>query len=242
MPDSMKLRDADGVRLLTFNRPERLNSFTAVDYRDLHLALDECLDDDSIHAVVLTGAGHAYSAGADRSLLQPNADSSDLSDAGTEFTRLLEVFGDFDKPLIAAVNGVAVGFGATMLMCCDLVVVAETARLRLPFTALGIVPEAGSSALLPLRLRWPDLTWALMSSDWIDATAAVDMGFAWRCVPDHLLLEETLNAAAIISKLDNAAVRATKRLMTAGRAELATAAIQRELAELRQLLRHRDET
>jgi enoyl-CoA hydratase/carnithine racemase len=237
MPDSMKLRDLDGVRLLTFDRPERLNSFTVANYRDFHLALDECLADDSIHAVVLTGAGRAYSAGADRSLLQLNVESSDHRDAGAEFARLLEVLGDFDKPLLAAVNGVAVGFGATMLMYCDLVVVAETARLRLPFTALGIVPEAGSSALLPLRLRWPDLTWAVLSSEWIDAAAAVDMGLAWRSVPDNLLLEETLNAAVTISNLNNAAVRATKRLMTAGRAELARAAAQRELAELNKLLR-----
>jgi enoyl-CoA hydratase/carnithine racemase len=242
MPDSTKLRDVDGVRLLTFDRPERLNSFTAADYRDLHQALDDCLADDSIHAVVLTGAGRAYSAGADRSLLQLDAESSDQNDAGAEFTRLLEVLGDFDKPLLAAVNGVAVGFGATMLMYCDLVIVAETARLRLPFTALGIVPEAGSSALLPLRLRWPDLTWALMSSEWIDAAAAVDMGLAWRCVADNLLLEKALNAAVTISKLDNAAVRATKRLMTAGRAELAKAAAQRELAALREILQRQDET
>jgi enoyl-CoA hydratase/carnithine racemase len=240
-PDPTQRRDVDGVRVLTFNRPERLNSFTAADYRDLHLALDECLADDSIHAVVLTGAGRAYSAGADRSLLQLDTDGSDHNVAGAEFTRLLEVLGDFDKPLLAAVNGVAVGIGATMLMYCDLVIVAETARLRLPFTALGMVPEAGSSALLPLRLRWPDLTWALMSSEWIDAAAAVDMGFAWRCVPDSLLLEEAINAAVTIAKLDNAAVRATKRLMTAGRAELAKAATQRELAELRQLLQHRGE-
>jgi enoyl-CoA hydratase/carnithine racemase len=242
MPESTQRRDADGVRLLIFDRPERLNSFTTADYRDLHVALDECLADDSVHAVVLTGAGRAYSAGADRSLLKLNGDSSGHSDAGAEFNRLLEALADFDKPLLAAVNGIAVGIGATMLMYCDLVIVAETARLRLPFTALGIVPEAGSSVLLPLRVRWPDLMWSLMSSEWIDAGAAVHMGLAWRCVPDSILLEETLNAAVTISKLDNPAVCATKRLMTAGRAELAKAAAQREVAELRQLLQHRGET
>jgi enoyl-CoA hydratase/carnithine racemase len=242
MPDSMQRRDVDKVRLLTFDRPDRLNSFTAADYRDLHQALGECLADDSVHAVVLTGAGRAYSAGADRSLLRLDAESSVHSAAGAEFTGLLGVLGNFDKPLLAAVNGVAVGIGATMLSYCDLVIVAETARLRLPFTALGIVPEAGSSGLLPIRTRWPDLMWALMSSEWIDAAAAVEMGLAWRCVPESLLLEETLNAAVTIAKLDNAAVRATKRLMTAGRAELAKAAAQREVAELRQLLQQRSET
>jgi enoyl-CoA hydratase/carnithine racemase len=239
MSDSTRRRDVDGVRVLTFDRPERLNSFTAADYRDLHLALDACLTDDSVHAVVLTGAGRAYSAGADRSLL--NLVRAGQGDAGTEFNRLLEVLGGFDKPLLAAVNGVAVGIGATMLMYCDLVLVAETARLRLPFTELGIVPEAGSSALLPRRLRWPDLTWAVLSSEWIDASAAVDMGFAWRQVPDDQLVDETLSAAVKIAKLDNAAVRATKRLIAAGRADIAKAAAEREAAELSRLLRGRDD-
>lgn len=240
MSESTRSRDVDGVRVLNFDRPERLNSFTAADYRDLHIALDACLGDDSVHAVVLTGTGRAYSAGADRSLLTLAEDCADQRAAGAEFNRLLEVLGEFDKPLLAAVNGVAVGIGATMLMYCDLVLVAETARLRLPFTALGIVPEAGSSALLPIRLRWPDLTWALLSSEWLDAAAAVDMGFAWRCLPDSLLLDETLRAAVKLAKLDNSAVRATKRLMTAGRAELAKAAAEREVAELSRLLRLRD--
>ncbi|MBV8788544.1 MAG: enoyl-CoA hydratase/isomerase family protein [Mycobacterium sp.] len=240
MSESTRSRDVDGVRVLTFDRPERLNSFTASDYRDLHLALNACLTDDSVHAVVLTGAGRAYSAGADRSLLKLARDGQ--SDAGTEFNLLLEVLGGFDKPLLAAVNGVAVGIGATMLMYCDLVLVAETARLRLPFTELGIVPEAGSSALLPRRLRWPDLTWAVLSSEWIDASAAVDMGFAWRWVPDSQLLDETLSAAAKIAKFDNAAVRATKRLITAGRADIAKAAAESEAAELSRLLQGRDDS
>lgn len=242
MTESTRSRDVDGVRILTFDRSERLNSFTAADYRDLHVALDACLTDDSVHAVVLTGAGRAFSAGADRSLLNFAPDGADQRGAGTEFNRLLEVLGGFDKPLLAAVNGVAVGIGATMLMYCDLVLVAETARLRLPFTELGIVPEAGSSALLPRRVRWPDLTWALLSSEWIDASAAVDMGFAWRQVPDSVLLDETLSAAAKIAKLDNSAVRATKRLITAGRADVAKAAANREAAELGRLLRGRDDS
>ena len=138
--------------------------------------------------------------------------------------------------MLAAVNGIAVGFGCTMLLYADLILVAESARLRLPFTALGIVPEAGSSALLPTRVRLPDAMWAVLSSDWIDAEAAVRCGLAWRVVDDNQLLVEALEAAGSIAALDPSAVAATKRLMTAGREALARDAISRELDEMRALI------
>jgi enoyl-CoA hydratase/carnithine racemase len=235
MSTSLRHDDAVGVRLLTFDRAERLNSFTAGDYRDLHLALDACLADDAVHAVVLTGAGRAFSAGADRSLLTPSPGDPDPTGAGVEFTRLIDLLNLFDKPLFAAVNGPAVGIGATILMYCDLVVIAETAQLRFPFTALGIVPEAGSSALLPLRLPGPAATWAMLSSEWIDSATAVEMGLAWRRVPDEQVVKATREAAAAIAALDPASVRATKRLLTAGRADIANAAVEREMAAMREL-------
>ncbi len=236
MTGLLRRDDSDGVAPLTIHRPERLNSFTAADYHELHVALEACLADDSIGAVTLTGVGRAFSAGADRSLLEQNGQADDRTRAGAEFTRLLDVLRGFDKPLFAAVNGVAVGFGATMLLYCDLVVMAETARLRLPFTELGIVPEAGSSALLPLRARWPDIAWALFSSEWIGAAAAVKMGLVWRCVPDEGLPETTLGAARHVAGLDGASVRATKRLLTAGRTAVSEAAVARETEALGALL------
>ena len=132
-------------------------------------------------------------------------------------SRLLEALIRFPKPLLAAVNGLAVGFGCTMLLYADPILVAKAARLRLPFTALGIVPEAGSSALLPTRARFPGRDAAALSSEWIDAEAAVRSGLAWRVVDDDRLLVEALEAAGSIAALDPSAVAATKRLMTAGR-------------------------
>ena len=137
--------------------------------------------------------------------------------------------------MLAAVNGVAVGFGCTLLLYCDLVLIAETARLRFPFTALGIVPEAGSSALQPMRMRWADALWAMLSSEWIDAAAAFQTGLAWRVVPDAELVEHVSAAAALISTHDANAVAATKRLMTGGRRNAALDAINRELAEMEAL-------
>lgn len=220
------------VTWLTFDRPERLNSFTAADYRALRLALAAATAAGGIRAIVLTGRGRAFSAGADRSLLEGTATAEQRAEAGREFTGLLEVLRNCEKPLLAAVNGLAVGIGCTMLLYCDLVLAADSARFRLPFTALGIVPEAGSSALLPARGRWGDVAWATLSSEWLDAEEARALGLVWRTVPEDALVEQTAAAADAVAAHDPASVQATKRLLTSGRAEAARLAVEREGAEM----------
>jgi len=221
------------VARLTFDRPEHLNAFTVTAYREVRQALDRAAADAAVHVVVLAGSGRAFSAGADRSLLDGSA--PDAAEAGPEFERFLDTLAGFPKPLVAAVHGFAVGIGCTLLLYCDLVLVAASARLRLPFTELGIVPEAGSSALLPQRGRWPDVVWSMLSSEWIDADAAVRLGLAWRVVADDALADETDATAATLAALDPAAVAATKELLVTGRHEVARAAIERELAAVRAL-------
>ncbi len=225
----------DGVGWLTFDHPDRLNAFTAADYAELNGALRAAAADSATRVVVVTGNGRAFSAGAHRSLVDGTASAGELHQAGTQFTALLETLVDFDKPVVAAVNGLAVGIGCTMLLHCDLVVMAESARVRFPFTALGVVPEAGSSALAPARLRGADATWAMLSSEWVDAAGAVAMGLAWRVVPDVELRDQTQRAAAAIAAHDPDSVAATKRLLLAGRAELVRAAMARELTEMTNL-------
>jgi enoyl-CoA hydratase/carnithine racemase len=225
----------DQVAWLTFDRPEHLNAFTVTDYRDLRLALESAIADDTVRAIVLTGTGRAFSAGADRSLLTPTADGLEQVAAGKEFGALLGALRDCHKPLLAAVNGLAVGFGCTMLLYCDLVLAAESARFRLPFTALGIVPEAGSTALLPARARWDEAIWATLSSEWLGVEQARALGIVWRAVADDALLAETAKVTASITVHDPAAVAATKRLMTVGRAEAAVHADRREVEAMGQL-------
>ena len=107
---------ADGVRWLTLDRPARLNAFTVADYRDLRVALERCAADSATRVVVLTGSGRAFCAGADRALLDRTAADRQREQAGDEFSQLLATLGSFEKPLLAAVNGLAVGFGCTMLL------------------------------------------------------------------------------------------------------------------------------
>jgi enoyl-CoA hydratase/carnithine racemase len=229
---SLSTATTEGVQTLTFERPDRLNSFTVADYRELRVAIERATADSSTRVIVITGTGRAFSVGADKSLLTGTAEDDESSGAGEEFDAMLNAIGDCDKPIIAAVNGLAIGFGATLLCYCDLVIVGQGARLRLPFTALGIVPEAGSSALMATRAQWSDTVWSMLSSEWIDATAAHDMGLAWKVVPDSDLMTAANDAASVIAALDPAAVAATKRLLIAGRSDTARAARQRELGEM----------
>ena len=222
-----------GVLWLTFDRPERLNSFTASDYRDLQVALSDATSRAEARCLVLTGNGRAFSAGADRSLIDGSAGPDELTEAGEAFVDLLQTLDRCPMPVLAAVNGLAVGIGCTLLLHCDLVIVAASARLRTPFTALGITPEAASSVLLPARVRRPDAVWMLLSSEWVDAPLAMSMGLAWRVVADDDLARETRRAAETLADLDPRAVAATKRLLLHGQADLVREALDRETIAMR---------
>jgi enoyl-CoA hydratase/carnithine racemase len=208
----------EGVLLVTLNRPARRNAFNDQQYDDLRAVLAEAQDDDGVHVVVLTGAGGAFSAGQD----------IDEMGSGRGFTPFVDQLSVFDKPLIAAVNGVAVGIGLTLLPHCDIVYVGESARLRAPFTALGLVCEAGSSVLLPLVISPQRAAELLFTAQWVDAEQAVELGLAARLFPDQELLPAALETAQQIAAQPLVAVRQTKRLLRAGSLAAVQAARARE--------------
>jgi enoyl-CoA hydratase/carnithine racemase len=134
----------------------------------------------------------------------------------------------FDKPLLAAVNGVGVGIGLTFLLHCDVVWIAEGARLRAPFVTLGVVPEAASSFLLPQQIGWQSAAEILYTAEWIDAPRAVELGLASRVLPAERLLPEMRAFAARIAAQPLGSLRGTRRLLLATRAEAVRAALERE--------------
>ncbi len=173
MADSKVLRieDDGAVRLLTLDRPESKNAFNNALYDGVRSALDAAAADDAITVCVITGAGDVFSAGQDLKALAGTKDNPEGAWAFDPFARALAAF---DKPLIAAVNGAAVGIGTTMLLHCDLVLASETARFKLPFVALDLAPEAASSLLLPAAIGPQAAAYYLLTGDWIDAETAVD--------------------------------------------------------------------
>jgi enoyl-CoA hydratase/carnithine racemase len=204
--------DEGRVRLLTLNRPEKANAFDGPLYAAAATALHTAADDESVSAVVVTGAGTSFSAGVDiTAMTARDADGSD--GLGATFADFVGIVAAFPKPLLGAVNGAAVGIGFTMLLHFDVVVLSDRARLRAPFTRMGVAPEAASSFLLPRRMGRQPAAIAFFTSDWIEPQDAVDHGLALRvCAPERLV-PETLATAAHIAEQPLPSLVATKRLL-----------------------------
>jgi enoyl-CoA hydratase/carnithine racemase len=221
--ETVLLELRDGVAVVTWNRPRQRNAFNRqmwIEARDL---LRELLDDPRARVVVVTGAGDAFTAGQDLSEM-----SGAPGDAEHPFGSFMDALVEFDKPLLAAVNGVGVGIGLTMLLHCDVVYVAEEARLRAPFVPLGVVPEAAASYLLPLIIGYQRAAEVLYTGEWIDAHRALALGLASRVCTQTELLPTLLTVAAKIAAGPLGSIRHTKRLLLATRAEQVRAARARE--------------
>lgn len=214
------------VRVLTLNRPEVLNAFNNDLYDAVRDALRDAESDPGVAVVVLTGAGRAFTAGQDLGELAnpPPYDGGEPHG----FVPFIETVESFPKPLIAAVNGVGVGIGMTMLLHCDIVVISSAARLQVPFVRLGVVPEAGSSTLLAARIGWQEAAYRFFTAEFMSSADAVRTGLAWKEVAPEILMQEAMELAERIAAMPVPSLVATKRLMLASRAEASRAARDRE--------------
>jgi enoyl-CoA hydratase/carnithine racemase len=230
----LRIEDDGAVRVLTLDRPEAKNAFNNELYDAVRVALGEAADDDSVTVCVITGAGDSFSAGQDLKALAGLKDDPSAAGRFDPFARALAAF---DKPLIAAVNGAAVGVGTTMLLHFDLVLASDAARFKLPFVALGLVPEAASSLLLSPAIGPQAAAFYLLTGEWMGAEEAVARGLAWkRCAPEGLL-DETLGLARRIAAAPLEGVRNTKRLLQAARSDAVAAAMDREVGYLDEIVR-----
>jgi len=240
---SIDLEKLDGIGIITINRPERKNAFTRSQYEDLASALRDIDTDDSVHVAIITGAGGAFSSGQD---LKEMAEMATAVASGTPassqpggFTVLLDGLETFSKPLIAAVNGVAVGIGMTLLPFCDIVLIDETARMRVPFSELGVPPEAASSILFADQIGWQRAAEILFTARWIEAPEAVEIGLALRTAPQGEVLAHAVELAKTIASKSAYSTRVIKQLMVAGRGGRIKEARVREEALFAELFRTR---
>jgi enoyl-CoA hydratase/carnithine racemase len=224
------IEDGAGVRLIAFNRPEVRNAFDLALYRAVTDALVDAQDSDAIHAVVLTGRGQAFTSGQDLREMAAIATGETGPEVGSGFPALLDAVVGFDKPLLAAVHGVGMGLGCTMLGHVDLVLMDEDARLRAPFAEMGVPPEAASSWLLPIRMGWQQAAAVLLASEWIDAHQAVASGLALKVCPSGTVLDQTMALAQKIASFPPHATRQIKRMMVETRRPDVIAAREREEA------------
>ena len=198
-----------GVLRITLNRPEKKNSITAVMYQALADALAEARRDPLVKVVMITGGAEMFAAGNDLGDFMNNPPSDDNAPVFQFLTQISEC----EKPIVAAVAGVAVGIGTTMLLHCDLVYAAENARFALPFTSLGIVPEAASSYLLPLIAGYQQAAELLLLGEPFGAERAKQAGFVTAVLPVDQLLPTAMKAAAKLAALPGKSIRTTKALL-----------------------------
>ena len=232
----VRIDDVDGVRTLTLNRPEALNAFNEALYDATTVALREADADPDVAVVVLTGTGRAFSAGNDLLEMQARVTDPDFQQGEYGFPGLIETLTALRKPLLLAINGVGVGIGATILGFADLVFMSATARLKTPFTSLGVAPEAASSYLLPRLIGRQNAAWMLLSSEWIDAPQALRMGLVWQvCEPDDLLGETQRHAAVLASRPVPSLIAVKQTMVDPTREEIAAAAA-REYAQFEVLI------
>jgi enoyl-CoA hydratase/carnithine racemase len=228
--------DCSRVRTLTLDRPDALNAFDEALYDATTEALLDAAEDPAVAVVLLTGNGRAFCAGTDLLEMHRMATDPDFQRGKHGFPGLVDALTAFPKPLVCAVNGVGLGIGATVLGFADLAFMSTTARLKCPFTSLGVAPEAASSYLLPRLMGRQNAAWMLLSAEWVGADEARDMGLVWKvCEPDELMptareYAEKLAARPISS------LKAVKATMTAPlRVEIA-AARERENACFAELM------
>ena|ERR1700722_6477541 len=208
---------APGVRVIAFNRPEVRNAFDTAMYREVTAALRAADTDETVGAAVLTGRGSAFTSGQDLAEMAAIAAGTAIEGAGQGFMGLLDCLVDLSVPLLAAVNGVAVGLGFTLLPHCNLVLIDAGARLRVPFAELGVPPEAASSVLFPAIMGWQRAAQVLLTSDWVSAPELVELGLALRVCDEGSVLGETVALAARIAAHPRAATRASTSLARARR-------------------------
>ena len=207
----IEVRDDHGgrARTLVFNRPAKKNALTVAMYATLAERLDEAAGLPDVRAVVITGAGDAFTAGNDLGdfMAHPSMD------ADHHVVKFLKALVRFPKPILAAVNGVAIGIGTTMLLHCDVVLAASAARFQLPFVKLGLSPEGGSSLLLPRLAGFQRASELLMWGEPFDAAAAYRLGLVNEVCADGDLAQKVTARIEKLLELPPEAVIAAKDLV-----------------------------
>jgi enoyl-CoA hydratase/carnithine racemase len=211
MSEHVKTELTDGILVLTLQRPEKKNALTGAMYDALSDNLERAEADSAIKVVLFQGDGDSFTAGNDLAdfAAQANGRNSEESPA----FRFIANLGKATKPLIAAVQGNAVGVGTTMLLHCDLVYLADNARLITPFVNLALVPEAASSWLLPARIGHVRAYQMFALGEPMDAATAVACGLANAVLPPAEVRAKALAAAVTLTKRPAGSLSATKQLM-----------------------------
>jgi 2-(1,2-epoxy-1,2-dihydrophenyl)acetyl-CoA isomerase len=202
----------NSIAFITFNRPDKLNSFN----RDMALLMQEKLDvceSKEVRCVYITGTGKAFSAGQDLAeVVDPNGPgmSRILSE---HYNPIVTRIRKLEKPVVAAVNGVAAGAGANIALCCDIVVAAQSASFLQAFSKIGLIPDSGGTHTLPRLIGWQKASALMMLGEKISATEAERLGMIYRVYDDEIFDEESKKIAATLALMPTKGLTYTKHLL-----------------------------
>ena len=211
----IKYEVIDQVAKITLNRPDKYHSFIREMALDLQGKLDICNKDDNVRAIIITAEGKAFCAGQDLSeATDPNGPN--LSKIIQEhYNPIIRKIRDIEKPVIAAVNGVAAGAGASLALCCDIVIASENASFIQAFSKIGLIPDSGGTFFLPRLIGMQRAAALMMSAEPISAKDAVNMGMIYKVFSNNNFENESWKLAINLAKMPTKGLGLTKRLLNA---------------------------
>jgi len=215
MPDTI-FEEKDDLAVITLNRPEKLNSVTMSQLEELVVRLNEYEQDDSIRAIIITATGRGFCTGADLTGAggRPDANTPMGMKLSTHiYSRVPLTISSIEKPVIAAVNGIAAGFGCNLALCCDMIYAAEDAKFIEVFVKRGMCPDGGGTYFLPRLVGLARAKEIFLSGDPVLAEEALKIGMVNRVVPNDRLMDEALEYAKRMAKAPTRSVGMIKRLL-----------------------------
>ena len=204
----------DAIRKTTLNRPEKYNSFVREMALALQNILNDCANDDSIRCILITGSGKAFCAGQDlKEATDPEAPEIEQI-VREHYNPIIRKIREIEKPVIAAVNGIAAGAGANVALACDIVVAGKSANFIQAFSKIGLIPDSGGTYFLPRLIGLPKATALMMTGESISAEKAEKMGMIYAVYEDTEFESKSLQLAKSISEMPTKGLGYTKRLLT----------------------------
>jgi 2-(1,2-epoxy-1,2-dihydrophenyl)acetyl-CoA isomerase len=202
----------DSIGFITLNRPDKLNSFN----REMSLLFQEKLDackSKDVRCVYITGAGKGFSAGQDLAEVA-DPDGPGLKVILSEhYNPIVTRIRKLEKPVVAAVNGVAAGAGANIALCCDIVVAAQSASFLQAFSKIGLIPDSGGTHTLPRLIGWQKASALMMMGEKVAATDAERMGMLYKVFPDEIFTEESTKIAVVLAQMPTKGLAFTKKVL-----------------------------
>ncbi len=201
----------NSIAHITFNRPDKYNALNREMSLLLQEKLDECKKDSEVRCVYITGEGKAFSAGQDLDEVVDPQGPNIINILSDHFNPIIRKIRRLDKPVVAAVNGVAAGAGANIALCCDVVLASESASFIQAFSKIGLIPDSGGTFFLPRLVGWQKAMALCMLGDKVSAVEAERMGMIYKVIPDEAFSEESLQIATTLAQMPTKALALTKQ-------------------------------